>query len=104
MMSGSVRADSTTKATGEGIGRIRRVREDSVQLFDFEVLRGDEVMSSETSVALESSRNAWPRIVRIAQGLELPGCSIRVREHAGDTVILIGATAARSFPEREFHA
>jgi hypothetical protein len=75
-----------------------------VQFFDFEVLRGDEVIATETSVALESSRSAWPRIFRIARTIEWPGCRIRVREHAGETVILIGAAAALSFPEREFRA
>ena len=30
--------------------------------------------------------------------LDAPGCRIRVREHLGDTVILIGATAARRYP------
>ncbi len=73
-----------------------------MQFYDFEVLRGDDVIASEISVALENSRGAWPRVVGIARTLNLPGCRIRVREHEGDTVILIGAMAALRFPEGLF--
>jgi len=75
-----------------------------VEYFDFEVLCGEHLISSETSVPLHSTRAAWPKIVEIARGLDQAGCRIRVREHAGDTVILIGAAAARDFPEPEFQA
>ena len=53
---------------------------------------------------LHSTRAAWPKIVKIARGLEQTGCRIRVREQSGDTVILIGAAAARKFSEPEFQA
>jgi len=75
-----------------------------VEYFDFEVLRGEQVISSETSVPLHNTRAAWPKIVKIARGLEQTGCRIRVREQSGDTVILIGAAAARKFSEPEFQA
>lgn len=69
-----------------------------MQYFDFEVLQGDVVIASELAVALDDSRAAWPKIVGIAKTLRAPGCRIRVREQEGDTIILIGATAARLFP------
>ena len=66
--------------------------------YDFEVLQGDDVISAETSVALESSRAAWPKIIDLAKAVDLPGCRIRVREQTGGTIILIGAVAARRYP------
>jgi hypothetical protein len=69
-----------------------------VPYYDFEVLQGGAVIAAETSVPLDGSRAAWPKIIDLANTLSLPGCSIRVREHSGDTIILIGAAAARRFP------
>ncbi len=68
-----------------------------MQYYDFEVLQGDDVISAERSVALHEPRAAWPKIVGMANTLKTPGCRIRVREQEGDTIILIGATAARRF-------
>ena len=73
-----------------------------MEYYDFEVLRGDEIIVAEPSVALDNSRAAWPRIVRMARKLDLPGCRIRVREQSGETVILIGVAAARRFPDFAF--
>ena len=72
--------------------------------YDFEVLQGDDVIARETSVALDSSRAAWPKIIDIAKALDEPGCRIRVREDSGGTVILIGASAARRYPDLAFRA
>jgi hypothetical protein len=72
--------------------------------YDFEVLKGDDIIAAETSVALDSSRAAWPKIINMAKSLDLPGCRIRVREHSGGTIILIGATAARRYPNLAFCA
>jgi hypothetical protein len=69
-----------------------------MQSFDFEVHKGDDIISAERDVALQDSRAAWPKVIGIANNLDAPGCRIRVREHLGDTVILIGATAARRYP------
>lgn len=66
--------------------------------YDFEILQDDNVIAAETSVPLDSPRAAWPKIIDLANTLDLPGSSIRVREHSGDTIILIGAAAARRFP------
>ncbi len=67
--------------------------------YDFEVLQGDDVIVAETSVALDSSRAAWPKIINIAKTLNAPGCRIRVREQTGETIILIGVAAARRYPD-----
>ena len=72
--------------------------------YDFEVLQGDDVIAAETSVPLDSSRAAWPKIIKMANTLDLPGCRIRVREHSGGTIILIGASAARRYPDLAFCA
>jgi len=69
-----------------------------VEYYDFEVLQGDEVISVERAVALADSRAAWPKVVGMAETLDSPGCRIRVREPEGDTIILIGAAAARRYP------
>jgi hypothetical protein len=69
-----------------------------VQYYDFEVLKGDDIISAERRVALDDSRAAWPKILGIAKTLKLPGCRIRVREQQGDTIILIGASAACRYP------
>ena len=68
-----------------------------MQFYDFEVLRGDEVIAAERAVALDNSRAAWPKVIGLAEGVEADGCRIRVREQAGDTIILIGAAAARRY-------
>jgi hypothetical protein len=70
-----------------------------VPYYHFEVLRGDDVIAAERSVALESSRAAWPKVIDMAKGLDQPGCRIRVREQTGGTIILIGASAARRYPD-----
>ena len=72
--------------------------------YDFEVLRGDDVIVAETSVPLDSTRAAWPKIIDMAKTLDSPGFRIRVRDHSGGTVILIGAAAARRYPDRAFCA
>jgi hypothetical protein len=68
-----------------------------MQYYDFEVLQGDDVIVVERDVALVDPRAAWPKVIRLAKALTTPGCRIRVREQ-GDTIILIGATAARRYP------
>ena len=67
--------------------------------YHFEVLHGDDVIAAEKSVALESSRAAWPKVIDLAKSLDQPGCRIRVRDQTGGTIILIGASAARRYPD-----
>jgi hypothetical protein len=77
--------------------------ETAVELYDFEVLRGEEVVSAERSVPLYSPRAAWPRIIRLAKSLKIPGCRIRVKEQ-GETIILVGAAAALRYADFDFSA
>jgi hypothetical protein len=75
-----------------------------MQFYSFEVLKGDEIIVAEPRVPLLDTRAAWPKIARIAQKITVPGCRIRVREQSGETIILIGATAARRYADPAFIA
>jgi hypothetical protein len=70
-----------------------------VQLYSFEVLKGEKVISAEPSVPLYDSRAAWPKIAKIAKKINAPGCRIRVKEQSGETIILIGASAAQRYAD-----
>ena len=72
-----------------------------MQLYDFEVLKGEEIIAAELSVPLPDTRAAMAKkIARIAKNyLPCRGCRIRVREHSGDTIILIGAAAAQHYAD-----
>ena len=70
-----------------------------MQLYDFEVLNGDEIIAAEPAVALCDTRAAWPKIAKIARRITRPGCRIRVREQSGETIILIGAVAAQRYAD-----
>jgi hypothetical protein len=70
-----------------------------VQFYDFEVLKGEEIIAAERSVPLPDTRAAWPKIAKIAKKITLSGCRIRVREQSGETIILIGAAAAQRYPD-----
>ena len=72
-----------------------------MELYDFEVVRGEEVIAAERSVPLYSSKAAWPRIIKLAKSLKLPGCRIRVKEQ-GETIILVGAVAALRYSDFDF--
>ena len=69
--------------------------------YDFEVLKGEEVVAAERSVPLYSPRAAWPKIVKLAKSFNLGECRIRVKEQ-GETIILIGAAAALRYSEFDF--
>ena len=71
-----------------------------MELYDFEVLKGEEVFVAERSVPLYSPKAAWPKIVKLAKRLDPSGCRIRVSQR-GETIILIGAKAALRYPEFE---
>ena len=73
-----------------------------MKLYDFEVLRGDAVVTAERSVPLYNTKAAWPKLVAMAKRIRQPGCRIRVKEQ-GETIILIGASAAlRYAPHFDF--
>jgi hypothetical protein len=68
-------------------------------LYDFEVLKGEEIIAAELGVLLLDTRAAWPKIARMTKRISLPGCRIRVRERSEETIILIGATAAQRYAD-----
>jgi hypothetical protein len=70
-----------------------------MQLYDFEVLNGEEIIAAEPAVPLGDTRAAWPKIAKIAKKITLPGCRIRVRQQSGETIILIGAKAAQRYAD-----
>lgn len=72
-----------------------------MELYDFEVLRGDLVISVERNVPLYSTRAAWPKIIKLAKSLDLSGCRIRVRQ-GDETIILVGASAALRYVDFDF--
>jgi hypothetical protein len=74
-----------------------------VEYYDFEVLRGEEVIAAERSVPLNSSKAAWPKVIKLAKGLNLTRCRIRVKER-GETIILIGAAVALLYSDFDFSA
>ena len=74
-----------------------------MDLYDFEVLRGEEIIAAERSVRLSGPKAAWPKIVKMAKSLKPTGCRIRVKEH-GETIILIGAAVALRYCDSDFFA
>ena len=74
-----------------------------MKLYDFEVLKGEDIIHAERAVPLYNARAAWPRIVALASRLRLTRCRIRVKEQ-GETIILIGASAALRYPHFDFSA
>ncbi len=74
-----------------------------MHLYDFEVLKGDEVIAAERAVPLYNPKAAWPKIIRMAKMFRLTRCRIRVKER-GETIILIGAAVALRYPELDFSA
>jgi hypothetical protein len=68
-------------------------------LYDFEVLKGEEIIAAEPGVLLLDTRAAWPKIARMAKRISLPGCRIRVREQFVEAIILIGASAAQLYAD-----
>ena len=74
-----------------------------MELYDFEVLRGEEVITAERSIPLYSPKAAWPKIIKLAKSLSVPGCRIRVKEQ-GETIILVGAAAALRYSDFDFSA
>jgi hypothetical protein len=75
-----------------------------MQFYRFEVLKGEEVIATEPSVPLHNTKAAWPKIVKIAKSIKLPGCRIRVREQSGEMIILIGVAVAMRYADFNFVA
>jgi hypothetical protein len=70
-----------------------------MERYDIEVLNGDKTIAAERSVALHSSKAAWPRIAKLAKTIDAPRCRIRVVDQSGETIILLGVATARRYPD-----
>jgi len=91
-------------AEGGGIVRCDAAREErSVKFYDFEVLKGEEVIGAERAVPLHNPGAAWPKVIKLARSLKQSGCRIAVKER-GETIILVGAKAALRYSDFEFPA
>jgi hypothetical protein len=66
-----------------------------VEVYDFEVLKSDAIITAKQSIALPDPSAAWPKVVKLAKTFNEPGCTIRVKDGSGGIVILIGVTAIR---------
>jgi hypothetical protein len=86
---------------GQLFGFARALGGDAVKLYDFEVLKGDNIIAAERGVPLYNAKAAWPKLVAMARRLRQSGCRIRVKEQ-GETIILIGASAALRYSHFEF--
>ena len=69
-----------------------------MQCYDFEVIKDDQTIAAERSVMLRNAKATWPRIAKLANAVQTPGCLIRVKDQSGHTVILVGAASARRYP------
>jgi hypothetical protein len=64
--------------------------------YDFEVIEGGEAIESVRSIELQNPKALWSRIAELAKKVYAPGRTIRVTNHLGEMIILIGvATAIR---------
>jgi hypothetical protein len=75
-----------------------------VKLYDFEVLKGDGVVSARRAVAIRDLKDAWPMITEMALATIEAGCRIRVTDETGAIVILTGVVAARRHAETDIAA
>ena len=66
-----------------------------MELYDFEIRKGDELIGSARSVEISESRAAWPKVMELAARVNDPGCRILVTNASHEIVIRIGVNAAR---------
>ena len=66
-----------------------------MRLYVFEVVKDGESIMAKHSVALPDLTAAWSRIANLARIFDEPGCKIRVKDEAGEIVILVGVATAR---------
>ncbi len=72
-----------------------------MEYYDFEVIKGDTMLAQQRAVALAEPKSAWPKIARLAQNFDQPGCKIRVRNESGELVIQIGVVAANQMMKKK---
>lgn len=65
-----------------------------MEYYDFEVLKGNEIIAAARSVAILDPRAAWPRVAELAKKVKEAGRRIRVTNEVHEMVILISIAAA----------
>ena len=75
-----------------------------MKLHDFEVLKGDRVVSARRSVVVGDLKDAWPLIAEMAMVTKEAGCRVRVTDETGGIVILTGVAAVRLHSRRAIAA
>lgn len=66
-----------------------------MESYDFEVLRGDDIIVVDRHVEIQNPKAIWPRIRELAMSFDAPGNRFRVTNGSGQIVILVGLIAAR---------
>jgi hypothetical protein len=66
-----------------------------VRLYDFEILKDDEIIAAVRSIALPNLSAVWAKIAQLAENVDEPGCLIRVTNDTREMVIFTGTAAAR---------
>jgi hypothetical protein len=65
------------------------------QFYDFEVIQGDEMISSLRSVELRSMGAVWGHVAELTKKVSAPKSRIRVLDQSGGILISIGIATAR---------
>jgi hypothetical protein len=65
------------------------------QFYDFEVIQGDETISSLRSVELRSMGAVWGHVAELTKEVSAPKSRIRVLDQSGGILISIGIATAR---------
>ena len=65
------------------------------QFYDFEVIQGDETISSLRAVELRSLGAVWGQIAELTKKVSAPKSRIRVLDQSGAILISIGIATAR---------
>jgi hypothetical protein len=66
-----------------------------MQCYDFEVIQGDETISSLRSVELRSMGAVWGHVAELTKKVSAPKSRIRVLDQSGGILISIGIATAR---------
>ncbi len=63
--------------------------------YEVNVLRKDQTVAAYQAIVVSHSRALWPRVAELAWSVGESGGQIRVIDHAGELVILVGVDSAR---------
>ena len=68
-----------------------------MKLYDFEILKGEGVVSRRTGVAVGDVKSVWPIVTDMARNADHVGCRIRVTDETGAIVVLTGVASAQLY-------